>query len=365
MKHKVYSKTNLILSHLISFLISPYYKVFNLFRKKHKIENIKINKILILEYHRIGDLIIILPALRSIKKFFPNSELILVCCKSSYDLIKHFNVADRIIPVEIPWTNWSFSLNKWIKTFFLIKKLKNSNIDLAFDFKGDLRNNWFLWKIKSKISFGYHATGGSFFLTNSFNFNHNKHQKDRAEELITKVGCLPLKNKEKIKLNKNGRIVIHPGSSDIRRSWSEKKWIKLINLISDNFKVAIVKAPESIEMIYKIKQKISNLEIFENDIVGFKIWLEKQSILIGVDSMAGHLAAELGIPTITIFGSQEPNLTSPTGKLSLIAKPKEDCKHDRNHWRLCSYCIDEVTEEYVVDLIKALMTQIKNNKNSV
>jgi len=365
LKHKVYSNKHLILSHLISFLISPYYNIFNLFRKNYKIENLKIKKILVLEYHRIGDIIIILPVLRSIKKNFPDSELILVCCKNSYDLIKHFNIVDRLIPIEIPWTNWNFSINKWIKTFYLIKKLKSLNIDLVFDFKGDLRNNWFLWKIKSKISIGYDATGGSFFLTDSFKFNHNKHQKNRAEELISKVGCFPLKNKEKIKLNKNGLIVLHPGSSDIKRSWPWEKWIKLINLLSTNFKVAIVKTSESIELIYKINQKITNLEIFENDIVNFKVWLEKQSLLVGVDSMAGHLAAELGIPTVTIFGSQEPSLTSPIGQLSLIAKPKEECKHYRDHWRLCSYCINEVNEEYVFDLIKGLMKQIKNNKNSV
>ena len=365
MKNKVYSNTYLILSHLISFFISPYYNIINLFRKKYKIEKIKIKKILVLEYHRIGDIIIILPILRSIKKNYPNSQLILVCCKESYDLIKHFNIVDKLISIEIPWTNWSFSINKWIKTFFLIKKLKNLKIDLAFDFKGDLRNNWFLWKIKSKISIGYHATGGSFFLTNSFKFNHNKHQKNRAEELISKIGCFPLKNKRKIKLNEQGLIVIHPGSSDVRRSWLGVKWINLINLLTKNFKVAIVKTSESIEVIHKIKQEVNNIEIFENDIVGFKIWLEKQSVLIGVDSMAGHLAAEIGIPTVTIFGSQEPSLTSPNGKLSLIAKPKEECKHYRDHWRLCSYCINEVSEEYVFDLIKSLMTQIKNNKNSV
>ena len=223
MKHKIYSNTYLILSHLISFLISPYYNIFNLFRRKYKIENLKIKKILILEYHRIGDVIIILPILRSIKKKFPNSQLILVCSKNSYDLIKHFNIVDRLISVEMPWTDWSFSVNKWIKTFILIKKLKKLNIDLAFDFKGDLRNNWFLWKIKSKISIGYNATGGHFFLTNSFKFNHKQHQKNRAEELISKIGCSPFKNKEKPKINKNGLIVIHPGSSDIRRSWSKKK----------------------------------------------------------------------------------------------------------------------------------------------
>ena len=45
----------------------------------------------------------------------------------------------------------------------------------------------------------------------------------------------------------------------------------------------------------------------------FKIWLENQKMLICVDSMAGHLSAEIGVPSITIFGSQNPKLTAPEG----------------------------------------------------
>ena len=40
-----------------------------------------------------------------------------------------------------------------------------------------------------------------------------------------------------------------------------------------------------------------------------KIWLENQKMLICVDSMAGHLSAEIGVPSVTIFGSQNPKLT--------------------------------------------------------
>ena len=55
----------------------------------------------------------------------------------------------------------------------------------------------------------------------------------------------------------------------------------------------------------------------------FKNWLKNQKMLICVDSMAGHLSAEIGVPTITIFGSQNPKVTAPLGMVSEIVKPRE------------------------------------------
>ena len=77
-----------------------------------------------------------------------------------------------------------------------------------------------------------------------------------------------------------------------------------------------------------------DLKVFEGNLVDFKIWLENQKMLICVDSMAGHLSAEIGVPSITIFGSQNPKLTAPK-VVSEIVKPRQACNHRREHWRLC------------------------------
>ena len=63
--------------------------------------------------------------------------------------------------------------------------------------------------------------------------------------------------------------------------------------------------------------------------------------------MAGHLAAEIGIPSISIFGSQNPLLTCPLGEYSEFITPLNKCIHKRDHWRLCFYCMDEINEEIV------------------
>ncbi len=80
-------------------------------------------------------------------------------------------------------------------------------------------------------------------------------------------------------------------------------------------------------------------------------------MLIGNDSMPGHLAAYLGIPTISIFGSQDPKMTCPIGQWITIIKPDESCEHKRNHWRLCQKCMETIDVERVSGAVTNLLSR--------
>ena len=147
-----------------SFLIAPYFKFFNLFRKKYDIQSINVKTILVTEYHRIGDVIIIAPILKSIKFQFPNAKIILICNESAKELADYLKLADEVIGVSVPWTNWGWSFLEWYKIRSFAKSLRSLSIDLGIDFKGDIRNSWFLWNIHPKISFGYDTTGEDIFI---------------------------------------------------------------------------------------------------------------------------------------------------------------------------------------------------------
>ncbi len=358
----VYSRKALIISNIISFLIFPFYRALNIFRKKYDLKETAINKILILEYHRIGDAIMILGVLRSLRENYPNSKITLVCNSEAFQLMKNFNIADNLIPISTPWTDWDFTLTKVSKVFSLIKRLKKQNFDLAFSFKGDIRDNWLLWKVASKISIGYYVTGGRFFLSHPQVFNKNLHQQERAKYLLKKFGFNTFPVKSKILNNEKGCIVFHNGARDFRRRWPKEKWVKLIKLIKKDHKVGIVKVKEGEGILKMLKNSKKNLKVFEGNLVDFKIWLESQKMLICVDSMAGHLSAEIGIPSVTIFGSQNPNLTAPVGIVSEIVKPRQACKHKRDHWRLCKDCISSIREEDVYKKISEVIALIKQGK---
>ena len=90
----IYKPSYIFWAKIFSILIGPYFKIFNLFRKKYDIQSINVKTILVTEYHRIGDVIIIAPILKSIKLKFPNSKIILLCNKSAKELAEYLKLAD-------------------------------------------------------------------------------------------------------------------------------------------------------------------------------------------------------------------------------------------------------------------------------
>lgn len=352
MKHRVYSKTTVFISQIFSLLVCPFFIVLNFFRRSYNIDDIEVKTILVTEYHRIGDILIIEPILKSIKKRYPRAHLILICNQNVKELASHLKLADEVIALNVPWTNWSWSIIKWWRTRNFAKGLVRKKIDLAFDFKGDIRNGWFLWLTHSKISFGYNTTGGDYFFTKPIKMNQDLHQRNRAFDLISRVGCVLTEGGDKKTVSNNeGAIVIHPGSTDPRRLWPLKHWVDLIKLLSNTEKIIVVDVNESEKLIEEIKGL--NVETFKGTLVEFKSWLKNQRCLVSPDSMAGHLAAYLNIPVITLFGSQAPELTSPITKSGLVIKPDNPCVHMRKHWRLCGKCMAAINPSTVYEAINS------------
>ena len=355
-KLKVYSNSTLYVSKIISALLAPYFQMINSFRPSIDMNNISIQNIVILEYHRIGDVIMIIPAVQALKKKYPQAKITLICNPKTLDLAKHLEIADECIPFKAPWTDWSWDFIKWAKVISFAKKLSKRNFDLAFDFKGDLRNNWFLWVIKPKLSFGYDTTGGRYLLSNAYKMNVKIHQTMRAIELVSKVGCHYQKGIKRHKNNYCGTIVFHAGASDKRRSWPVEHWEKLADMVLPYYSVTVVNTLDSIELVDLIKKRKPSIDIFNGSLVEFMKWLEHQRCLIAPDSMAGHIAAYVGIPVISIFGSQSPDLTRPIGKNVNVILPEKVCIHKRSHWRLCYHCMKSITPKRVFSELKNTVT---------
>ena len=53
----VYRTSYVFWAKILSVIIAPYFKIFNFFKKKYNLDEIKVKTILVTEYHRIGMLL--------------------------------------------------------------------------------------------------------------------------------------------------------------------------------------------------------------------------------------------------------------------------------------------------------------------
>ena len=109
MKQEIYHPGNLFLSRFISSLIYPFIRIFIRSPATPNIGKNEIKKILVTEYHCIGDVLMIIPALRLIKSSFPHAELTLVTNSSVSELAAVLKIADKIFSLShffVCWINW-------------------------------------------------------------------------------------------------------------------------------------------------------------------------------------------------------------------------------------------------------------------
>lgn len=140
----------------------------------------------------------------------------------------------------------------------------------------------------------------------------NEHSKQNG---VTPLQGLKFRSHER-------RVAIHPTASDRARHWGKKKFIKLANtLMADGFEVAFIINPkEQSEWMDAEKEgvKIPNL----NTLSDTSSYIYESAYFIGSDSGIGHLASNIGIPTISIFVRKSHSLNwRPGWSLGDVVSP--------------------------------------------
>jgi len=115
-----------------------------------------------------------------------------------------------------------------------------------------------------------------------------------------------------------GYMVIHPFSGWNYRSWPVTHFIELMQLMLDRFRWRIIvmgqiSEQQQFQVFRQIFQGNRRVMILpSSDLIESAEVLRHAVLMIGNDSGPLHLAAALGTPAIGLFGPAEPSLTAPT-----------------------------------------------------
>lgn len=338
--------------------IDNFFKFIYFFRKKKVIRpNIiktDIKEIIIMGMMMIGDTVMMIPALRAIKRNFPDARISIVCGGIVKTVLINEELINDFYLVNSPWLikDYSFSsLYKLLKSFTQINKKK---YDLALDFRGDWRNIFFMNFIKAKRKASFNYSGGEYMLTDVIEPNPLiDHYSDEWLYFLEQLGCeildsdripvLHVNNTDKVflddfchqnKLNGKFLIGVHPGASQDVKKWDEDKYSELIKRLSkerNNCKFLVFEGPNERDTVSKIEKSLvaNNIDflVVNRVLHEYIIILSLCEIIICNDSGAAHIAGAFGIPTVVMFGNVDPKYVTPRGAgiLKVISKEME-CK---------------------------------------
>lgn len=299
-------------------------------KKRLPIENIK--RILVIKLAAIGDSILLIPTLRTLKKTFPDAEITFVCSQINYSVIKKIPYVSKIIDCNVH----SFLRNPLL-FFKFISELRKEKYELVIDVGQWERINAIMTLLTRRdYTIGFKTEGQMkhFGYDSVVPHLRDKHELENFLDLLTPIGINITEEDKKLEyfLNKedfnfadtfwrqhdlDGKTVIclHPGCGENGkpREWAVQNYIDLGKRLvkyDDNVRILITGASHEESRCREIEDGIKKNVIntagkFPLDNV---VALVRKSKLI-VCSNTGmlHIASCVGTKTMGLHGPTNPH----------------------------------------------------------
>ena len=299
----------------------------------------KAKNILFMNFGGLGDEILFLPAIISVKKEFPDSHITLALEPRSKGITTLTNVIDETLTADIKKSGFG----KYFELLKLLFKIWTKNFDTVISSGGNKFITLFLFLTFIKKRYGY-DTGklSRLLLTKAVKLNKEQYAAAMYHDLIRDITSnnteLPEINIGKKETIPNS-VLIHPGVSQmsirkgIIKTISAKTWAEVIEKLADKGKkVILAGGPDDEETIKIIAEKVPQ-EKFENlygktkNLKELAELISSAEIFLCSDSAPLHIAVALGVKTFVIFGSTDDKKLIPQNNLVTPIKNKNcTCK---------------------------------------
>lgn len=285
-----------------------------------------VRKIACLRANAIGDLIVTLPAIQSIKKAYPKSEIVLLSNKWQADfLIPGRSAVDRVITIPaIKGLNASVSADKREIADFL-HEVRNEKFDIVFAMQGRGKSaNPFVNQLNARLTIGFISEDTEktdryypyFYYQNEIlkYIELAKLAGAESNDLRAVIQVMPQDEFEITailnEMNCADYIVLHPFAKDLRRMWPIENYAELASeLVRKNVNVVFTGSSDDRPMIENLISQV-NINVVNAagrlSLGGLSALLSKAVLVIGADTGPIHLARAVNTPTICFYWA--PNL---------------------------------------------------------
>jgi heptosyltransferase-2 len=340
--------------------------------------------ILVMEYWNLGDLAIVVPFLKNLRRIFPTARISLLVNAGLATFLEGQGVVDEFIPVRVPWVNFSrwlkynpFSAN-WISLARTLRAVRKKKFDWAFSGRVDVRDNFLMWLTGAARRIGYGFGGGGFLLTDCVtpDLSHT-HRADTWVHLLEAMGQSPNRESGGFRLaeaevasaeaflRERGipsdalLIGVHPGARIATRRWGGERFAEVARRIVAETDVYILWFSDPGDP--SEAPRLERCHTASLDFRSFLAVLSRCQLLVCNDSGPMHLANLLNVPVVAVFGPQRPEWFGPRAAKDRVVirsefwcRPCFDyCIYDQ------PYCLRAIGPEQVIQEVSAAMEEIR------
>ncbi len=329
-----------------------------------------IKEITIVQLAHIGDMILMLPAIKALKSI-SNYKIILLVSSQNYTIASKLNFIDDVIVADAPY----FSRGKKVSYLKFIRQLLKIKTGLIYDVRGDLRNNFFIkFFVRKKLFAGYDVGGGGALLDVVLPFTHGGHVTNLFEPLFNYLGYPGIDITKYWKEDdlpyeeitgqtfQEDFLVVHLGTGAQARKWPVDNFIKTIELITGVIPVYVMGVPadlsaEQMDIISSMPNVVNGIGKYS--MLQSVYIVKKCSLFLGLDSGFSHIASLLKKKIVVLFsGTVNKDVWKPFSFYKdqvILLNQKVECDWITGCGKLTcedNICMKQITPAKVAGVIK-------------
>ncbi len=337
----------------------------------------------------IGDVILTLPSVQSLRRAYPKARITAIVKPPSDELLLGHPAINTVLSLP---SGSDSGLWKHVK---FARRLKKYRYDMGIVFPNSFRSAFLLSLTAAKYRLGYNTDGRSIFLTHPIvtttNLKKSQYRVEYYFQIFSPLKINPpdavfspvIKQEGDISVRQallnmgleedEEFITLHPGTSKIERSWHVERFGVLCQKIlkSEKKKLVLIGTKSEENILNRIKGYCPPDKVKVTPSMNLRVLagvLKKSQIFIGNDSGMMHLAAMVGTPIVGIFGPGNSKTTGPymDAKYYEILTKNYSCSPCRqDFFKECKpsphnkpYCLEDITVKNVHDALDRLLKRV-------
>lgn len=338
----------------------------------------KNKKILIIQTAFLGDVILALPMVQTIKAHMPYAIIDFLCIPRTAGVLANHPAINKVIPYD---KKGGDKLDKFIE---VLAEIREEEYDIVISPHRFLRSSLLTYYSESKVRIGFEENSLAFMLTKKVKYIKSKHEIYRNLELVKQIPELEYdENKVSLKpelypsqeqkehvrhlIHKSNLISFAPCSRWFTKQLPIEKSIEIAKkLLFNGYNVALIGGESDTDYLKELEKIVNDDSLVNlcgktNPLESYEV-MTRSKALITVDSAAQHLGYASGIPIVLLYGSTDISFGfyPLTLKYKIAEIDSLECRpctdHGRDKCPLGHFkCMIDLSAEKIVSMMELLI----------
>lgn len=347
-------------------------------RSATSIGNRDVRSVLVIEPWNIGDIILMIPFLRALRRKFPAATITLLARPHASEILKGTGLVDSYIETDLGWSEEETRSNpfayRWQQLLRTAVQLRRHRFDIAFKSRMHIREHVLLALSRANRRVAFAFGIGDRALTDPLDArDSDRHKTQDWLALLEPFGAVSTSDTSTLAISAEEQqwaidflsrlsvrpgshiIGVHPGASIAGKRWPLENFRHVSQVLVERGETVIAFAEPGGygEQLGEVRG-IALAKVSLRQMIAL---IARCEILVCNDSGPMHIAGVLGVPVVAIFGTGISPLFAPLGGVHrLITSPSSSGgTRSRDLPRSDPYDVGAVRVEQVMDAIDELL----------